>query len=171
MSLEKADIKAGTAFEIGSKLEDRLEGLNRELSQLEGAKSALTQAAKALESHQKFVDKDLEDGKLDKEQHNLAKKYVEQCGGLVRNLLVGAEVRIHEARGQVQAMEGAIKVVKQVYDIERTKARALRDEAALIDETASPDSTRPVGRHPGDPLADRRSSKSLSTEEAKTDKE
>lgn len=157
MTPAKIETKLETTFEIGAKLDDMLEGARREFHQNEGAKNALGLAAKRLEEHQKVADKELDEGLMDKEQHNIVKKYVDQCGGIVRNLFITAEIQMLQAQGRVSALEAAVGIVKKMHDDDVRRLDMLRDavkRGIILPEEEAPQ--KDEIRHIEHPLKDRK---------------
>lgn len=159
-----------TAFEIGAKMDDFLDGAKKEFATSEGAKQALKVAASKIEEHQKTADKELDEGLLSKEEHNIVKKYINQCGGIVRNLLVSAEIQTLHAQGKMQALEAAVNFTKLVHEREEKRLKNLAnlikqgdvvvEDRNVTEETSEQDEekkpARKAGEHPGNPLADLR---------------
>jgi hypothetical protein len=153
-----AEIKMHMAQEIGVRLDDMLEGARKEVATFDGGKHALTLAHGKVTEHLKFIDKDMEDGKLDMEQSVLVKKYVLQILGILQNLCTGADVQKFQAQGKIAAFEASVKTTKSAFDIEKARVD-LSKQAAVAPEAASQlslERERPSGMHPGDPLAARR---------------
>ena len=151
MSAAKSEIKMGTIAELGSKLDELHLRAEKEVTQCEGAKSALIEATKKIEQHMSYVDKDRDEGKLSNEEASMVKKYVQQCMGIVNNLATVAEVRLFQASGKMQSAESAIKLARGMFDLEKRKLDAYN--AAQEDEEIT---GRLPGQRPEDPFADRR---------------
>lgn len=143
---------------LGAQIDDLLEGAQKEYQQHEGAKLALRNAKRKVEEHQKYVDKDVEEGKLTDEQRIVVKKYVAHCAAIVDNLGIQAEVQTFQLSGKIQGLESSIKVIKQMYDTEKNKAEALELGPASLGPNFSTIDVvrRPEGSHPGNPIADRK---------------
>lgn len=166
MGVDKAVFKMAVAHDLGVKMDDLLEAAKKEHGAAEGAVNALKLAAQRLEEFQRVVDKDRDEEKITQEEANVVKKYVNQCGGIVRNMVVGAEVRFFQTQGQIAAHTKAVGEVQRYYEEERRKKEAI--EHALSEapngeekpEEVSGDekraSSRPVGVRPGESLAAQR---------------
>jgi len=148
----KAEIKMATAHHIGAKLDDQLEAAGAEVHRYEGAKEALKQAAKALESLMSHVDKDLDEGKYEElvtagplKIAETVKLYVQRSMAAVQNLAISAETNGFVARGKAQALQLAVKTAKDVYDTEAKKKEAI--ETAMKNGTLT-EEARPEGVHP-----------------------
>lgn len=164
MSQMKSEVKVATLHEMGVKLDNILEAAEREMYQHEGGKQALAGAKKRVEQHLALVDRDVQEGKLDLEQASLIKKWVAQCVHIVENLGIQAEVQGYQAQGKVLNAKHVVAVAKAMFDREKAQLSALAEAEKAIAEGQSPipqdmvgrPDARPVGTHPGDPLADRR---------------
>lgn len=164
MSKMKSEVKVATLHEMGVKLDDILEAAEREMHQLEGGKQALVGAKKRVEQHLANVDRDVQEGKLDLEQATLVKRWVSQCVHIVENLAVQAEVQAYQAQGKVLNAKQVVAVAKAMFDREKAHLTVLAEAEKAVaagespipqDMVGRPDA-RPVGLHPGNPLADRR---------------
>jgi len=160
MNFDKAQIKLLISHEIGMRMDDYLEAAKKECDGFSGAKQALQEAIKRLDQHLIKIDLDVKENRLMFEYADIVKKYVDQCGGIVRNLLIGVEVQFFQAQGKIIAFEQSVKSVKQIYDAEKIKIETAKDILTQpnIDDKKSI-SKRVVGAHPGDPLISRRNLK------------
>jgi len=160
MGRAKAEVRMATAHAIGVRMDDLLEGARAELERMRGARSAIGHAARKLEEHLQVVDHEAEEGALDPEQLALAKRYVDRCGGIVRNLVAATEVQLLVVQGKIAGLQSSVGEVKKAHDQARAKLEALdQDEDQAASETverAIAGNGRAPGEHPGDPLADRR---------------
>lgn len=147
----KREVKTATLCGVGERMEVLREAARIEVSQWQGAKQALHELARKLEAHLAVVDRDADEGKLDDAQRATVKRYVDQCGGMARNLALAAEVQLFQAQGKVLALDRALLEVQQAYERAKAKSEAI---AAAEAETAPVG--RAVGQHPGDPLQERR---------------
>ena len=142
---EKSEVKAATLHGVGQRMEVLHEAARIEVAQWQGAKQALHELTRKLEAHLGVVDRDAAEGKIDDEARAVAKRYVDQCRGIARNLAVAAEVQVFQAQGKVLAFDRALLDVRQAFDQTQAKAAA--------PETPAP---REAGEHPGDALEERR---------------
>lgn len=162
MNRVKAEVRVATAQALGGRLVDLFEGARVELERLRGARAALAEAARKLEAHQQVVDHDLEVGKLSPEERALVKRYVDHCGGIVRNLAAAAEAQVLIVQGKVAGLEAGVREVKKEHD--QARARLVTFDGESSGEKAATDagesseapSARTVGEHPGDPVEARR---------------
>lgn len=160
MGIDKSEIKMGTAHDIGALVDDMLEAANRDVFRSDGALTALSIAAKGLESIFVHVNKDVDDGKYDLEVAKTVKTYIQRCLGSVTSLLTNAEIQKIRSQGKIEAFQAAVKATKLVYDQEKAKRDALlraSDESSLLEDGARhAPSARPSGMRPDDPLLLRR---------------
>jgi len=146
MNEVKRETRASTLNGVGQRMEVLHEAARIEVAQWQGAKQALHELTRKLEAHLAVVDRDAEDDKLDDAERAVAKRYVDQCRGIARNLAVAAEVQVFQAQGKVLAFDRALLDVKQAFD--QTHAKA-----TTVPEASAP---REAGQHPGDALESRR---------------
>lgn len=153
-----SEIKMHMAQEIGTRLDDMLDGAKREVAIYEGSKQALGLAHSKVSDHLKYIDKDLEEGKLDLEQSVLVKRYIGQVLGILQNLCTGADVQKLQAQGKVLAFESSVKTTKSAFDIEKARVAMSKPAEGIAGESAALSliRERATGEHPGDPLAARR---------------
>lgn len=122
MNIDKAQIKAGAVHEVGVRLDDALESARAEVHRADGASAVLDRAAEACLQVMKFVDRDLDEGRIaDLETAALVKKWVEKCVSTVRDHRAQAMVAKAQAQGKVAAMETAVAIAKKFVDDERRK--------------------------------------------------
>ncbi len=126
MNIEKAEVKLGTAHELGCRLDDSKEAFQKEVSQWEGANAASLQITKGIEDLAKHVDKDIDQGLFDLETGVKIKKYITRAAAVASSVAAQASNNTLVARGKVQAMEVAVTVAKKLYDEERSKVEAYK---------------------------------------------
>jgi hypothetical protein len=163
MSL-KSDIKMQVASELGVRLDEQYEAVNKELAALDGRRSALLEAAKKVEGLLAAVDKQIDDGSLLPSEVTaltvgaVVKRYITR---IVESLSGGAQATdsaVLVSKGKLQGLEQALRVTKQLFDKEKAKADALLSEEVVATNGGGNPSAvvRPIGMRPEDPLADRR---------------
>jgi hypothetical protein len=178
MSVEKAKIKIGVATHIGTKLDDMLESAQADVHRSEGAKRVLQQVGQGIGGLLAHVDKDLEEGVLKGMDTPLkvaevVKRYIQRGAAIAENLAIASEANRLLGMGKVEALQQAVGFVKIVVDKEQSEVDALeeaiRQGSVVVDATTGTASavweadpgvqppSRPMGVHPGDPLASRRS--------------
>jgi hypothetical protein len=178
MSVEKAKIKIGVATHIGTRLDDMLESAQADVHRSEGAKRVLQQVGQGIGGLLTHVDKDLEEGALKGVDTPLkvaevVKRYIQRGTAIAENLAIASEANRLLGMGKVEALQQAVGVAKSVVDKEQSEVDALEDAvrqgSVVVDsDNGSATSTweaepgaqpppRPMGVHPGDPLASRRS--------------
>lgn len=156
MSIEKAEVKVGTANEIGNRLDDVLEGTTKDLYRLEGAAVAYRQAVQAVEVVSTVIDKDMDEGKVGLEEASLIKKYLERARQNVQGQSAQAEHNRVVQLGKVQAMQATVQIVKKFRDDEEAKANRLREAAEQLETDPDQSVVRPVGLRPGATVKERR---------------
>lgn len=144
MSIQKSEIKIGTANQIGSKLDDMLEQSQAEMRRCEGAKSSLKQVASMIQDLTNHVNKDVEEGKLDFGEDTLkvaetVNKWILRCAAVAENLSIKAEVAFLVQQGKADGLQASVVVAAQVRDQEQQKIVAI--QSGGVDG-------RPVGTHP-----------------------
>lgn len=154
MGKAKAEVSMATAHAIGVRMDDLLEGARAELERMRGARSALGHAARKLEEHLQVVDQEAEEGVLEPEQVALVKRYVDRCGGIVRNLVAATEVQLLVVQGKITGLQSSVGEVKKAHDQARSRLEAVGQGQA--DSRGNAGNGRAPGEHPGDPLAARR---------------
>jgi hypothetical protein len=168
MSIEKAQVKVGTAHEIGCRLDDALEAATKDLYRLEGAAQAFRQAAQSVEGLAKHVDREMDEGKFDLETAKLIKKYVERAHQMMTNLTMQADNNRMAQTGKVSGAEAAVQLVKKFRDDEERKAEALRvalaARAAEAEAPVADEGPRPVGLRPGASIKERRLAEELAAQ-------
>jgi len=156
MSLEKAKLRERVFHEVGVKFDDLLEEARFEAERRKGAKKALVLAAAKVTNHEQKVDQAFAQGALTQSQSDLVRKYVRQCGGIVRNLLESSQIGILEQSGSVKTLEMCVMEVKRLHEIELEKAVILEmHENGEIPESDDP-KDRYEGIHPGSNIKDKR---------------
>jgi hypothetical protein len=124
MNLEKSELKIGTVNELGSRLEDALEGSNRDLYRCEGAVTALQAAVRASESIQSHLDKEIEAQKIDLEVGNEIKRWLMRVTQVIANLEAQSVYNRHAQAGRVSAMTTAVDIAKKLKEEEIRKVEA-----------------------------------------------
>lgn len=161
-----SEIKMLMAQDIGCKMDDMLEGAKKEVATYDGSKQALGYAHSKVSEHLKYIDKDVEEGKLDLEQAALVKKYFMQALGILQNLCTAADVQRITAQGKVAAFEASVKTMKTAHDIEKARLEASKAPVPEgAEDMLAAARSRPDGVHPGDPLAARRNGEDADVEE------
>jgi len=171
MGIDKSEIKVLTANAIGADLEDLKEAAEKTELRQEGGKAALMQAGKAVATLTPTYMKMLEDGEIDlmalREPLGLEtfiKRLVGRAVGAIDNLHEQAKIAHASSAGMASAYTKAMGVPKRIADEELAKARSLlaaireaEEGGGDIDLTDGPRPRgRAAGRHPGNPLAERR---------------
>jgi hypothetical protein len=185
MGIDKSEVKVLTANAIGADLEDMKEIAEKNELRHEGGKSALATAAKAVAQLTPAYMKMLEDSEIDLEAlrtplglETFIKRLIGRAIGSIDNLHEQAKIAHATSAGMASAYQKAMGVPKRMADEELRKAQALL--AAIKEAEASggdidlTEGARPrgraVGRHPGNPLAERRAAGKKTVKKAATKK-
>lgn len=157
MSIEKAEVKALFANNLGADIEDAMEAAKAEGYRNQGAAGALAQAAQAIGALGTHIEEALAKGELEPQKFDtglavatLVKRWIARCSGVCVNLADRAEVARQQRVGEVAGLQRAMAVVQKARDAEHEKAAGLR---ASED---SPSNGRPTGAHPGMSIAAQR---------------
>jgi len=164
MNLDKSELKIGVAHELGCRLDDTLESVQKDVLRFEGATQAFLQAAQAVEALLTHVDKDIAEGKFGLEVAGDIKKYLVRASQVSANLAKQAENNRLIHSGRVQAMEMSVKIVKKFQEDEATKVANFKkalSEGAIVEEASglgpALGGPRPVpGIRPGMSIKERR---------------
>lgn len=134
MSIEKSDIKISVAHEIGCRLDDALESINKDLYRLEGASSVYRHVIQVLHELNVIVDSDHVEEKIDIDSFNAVKKYFEKAIVVIKQQSMQAENNKHIQLGKIQSMQSAIHITKCLKDEEETKSKlsAAREKDRLL---------------------------------------
>jgi len=128
MNLQKIEAKLGAVNEIGCRLDDNLEGAQRDFYRTEGASIALKQAITSYETLVLSLDKELnENENIDLDSVKLTKKYLEKGRALLVGLQSAAENNKIIQSGKVQGFELAVSVAKKYRDEEVMKIQKIKD--------------------------------------------
>jgi len=130
MNIEKAQMKMGTAHEIGCRLDDSRESYLKEVSHWEGANAASLQVARGIEDLAKHVDKDIDEGQYDLEMGARIKKYLTRAATVANSVAAQAGQQSLLARGKVQAMEASLVLVRKLHDEEQKRVEAFEKAVA-----------------------------------------
>lgn len=160
MTAIKSAIRVTTLREIGTIVEANLEAARMSLAEAEGVQKGIGLVLAAFEGNRKKIEKDLADQKVTQDQADIELKGLRNAENIVKSMLLGS-ARIDQlsvlAKGRIQALETIHKNFARVYEGEKTRLAEL--EAAEMGKFEDPNIyTRPIGTHPGDPLAKNRAS-------------
>lgn len=161
MSIEKAEIKVGTAHEIGCRLDDLLDGVNKDLYRLEGAATAFRKGAESVAALAKIVDGEIDKGEYDLEVATRIKRFIGRAQQMLVNLAVNADNNRITQVGKVQAMQTAVGAVKKFKDAEEAKVNSIRQAMLSSNGEAVAGEPRPVGVRPPLSVKNRRLAEEL----------
>lgn len=137
MSAEKSDIKIGAAHELGCRLDDSLETMEKDLYRFEGVIAAYRQAFQTSADLLVILDKDLSSEKLTQEEYQTVKRYADKLHNILKSQSEKAESNKHVQHGKIQAMQAAVLITKRFKEEEELK------------RTVSREGERSIGEHPG----------------------
>ena len=150
MAIDKSELKMAVAHELGAGFDDALERAAADTNKWVGAKTALGDAATAIEKLLAHISQDVKDEDMTIEQSTAAQKYVRRAAEICRNLKLKAEIHEQRAHGRVEALGTVIKVTKNLFEKEKSKVEALKAHAETEDEEPDAEvSRRPTGRPTG----------------------
>lgn len=159
----KSEVKIGAVHEIGCRLDDSLDGMIKDLYRTEGASSVWTQILAMIETMNRNVDKEIDDGKIDLETASNIRRYLNQLINTLTTSNKQAEQNKAAMTGKVQALQLAIQITKTYKDEEMNKLQVL--QAAIAKGYVKPtedgslvntEGPRPEGIHPGMSLKQKR---------------
>ena len=186
----KSEIKKLTYAEVGAKLDDMRESCERDVYRYEGAITALKEATGRTADLCAHVDKDFDAGQIKddlpaNDVRALIKRWLMRASGVCENLKDGAVTRQLQSTGKVASLEQSVAFVKNLFDTEDKKVKALAalqagaiptlQSAPTQDDTNVVPIDRPrkrarlEGTHPGDSLAAQRKAERQATAEAEPD--
>jgi len=150
MSVLKSELKQLVTHEIGVRVEDAHEAAKRELAVLEGRQAAFADGAKAMEALVGFMNKEVEEGKLELPLADAARRWVTRGGHALLNLSKQAEIHRSEQTGKVRGLEQTVALLKNMLDAEKAKSDALKQTSVGSLEVSEEDKSRPVSRPVGE---------------------
>lgn len=159
----KSEVKIGAVHEIGCRLDDNLESITKDLYRAEGTASVWSQVLSTVESLNRNVDKEIDDGKIDLGTATNIRRYLSQLLNIASASTKQAEQNKAATSGKVQALQMAIQITKKYKDEELAKLQVLQtaiekgfvkrtDDGELVRE----EGPRPEGIHPGMSLKQKR---------------
>lgn len=167
----KSEVKIGAVHEIGCRLDDNLESITKDLYRAEGTASVWSQVLSTVESLNRNVDKEIDDGKIDLETATNVRRYLSQLLNIASASTKQAEQNKAATSGKVQALQMAIQITKKYKDEELAKLQVLQVamekgfvKQAENGELVKEEGPRPEGVHPGMSLKQKR----LAEEKAST---
>lgn len=153
MTLEKAELKAAFAHDMGCKFDDVLAEEESELHRNEGAAVSLLQAAEVIGSLIAKVDKELDAKDIDIPTAKKVKEYVNQAAMVLKSLSTRADQARVKSIGKIEAMKNVVALTQKTYEGELQKAKRIKEAE---DEGFDHPSGRPPGVHPGQSLKQKR---------------
>jgi len=126
VNLDKSDVKVGAANEIGCRLDDMLEAQTKDLYRHEGMVTAFRTGATAVENLEKFIDAEMDEGKIELETAAHIKRWVGRTRHALTNLSMQADNNRIMQTGKISAMEAAVAATKKFKEEEMARASTLR---------------------------------------------
>jgi len=150
--MNKCELKAVVVHNIGSKVDDLLEAARSDAASKLGANVALLACSKKVAELAEHVDKDYEEGLLDKlEPHQIAqaiKKYITRaCAVIDSGAEAAARARL-VAEGKIQMAQLLVGNLKKVHDEELAKSKAVKEVDLQASETLVYEVPSSTGRPP-----------------------
>ena len=121
----KAEVKVGTAHEIGVRMDDLLDVAKRDMERAIGAQNALLEGSKIVLSLHGVVDKEIDAGTLDLEMAKKVKLYVTRAVTALESLAQRAANIQQVTNGRVQGLQAAVGSIKTFHDQEKAALDAL----------------------------------------------
>jgi len=169
------------ANELGNHFDDRLGTLDSRFQNFAGQQEALKAVIKVVHELSSHIDKDLEEGVVEKLEpgplaiSGYAKRYLTRVVGLVDNLATGVQAEILRTQGRQQALQEVVGVTKKFFDMQQSKVTGLEEaikRGDVVVEDGQPVATSNVRRLPGvrpvNNLAERRAVARKASSEAAT---
>ncbi len=153
-SIDKAQVKIGTAAAIGSGLDDMLEGAERTEYRAEGGFLALRNAEKAVSALHVNLKADFEEGKVDEPTMQVVRRWIARAEAVVENLKLVERNNRLAAAGSVSTLKKAIEIPKKICDEEEMKIRrevAVAAEAAEAEVKAAEEASAAALKEPETP--------------------
>lgn len=172
MSAEKAELRAATIQELGTRIDDLLEASTAAVHQAEGAEAALMQAAEMVRALHEHVDKDV-DAQIIKTlpEAEVIKRWITRAVHALEQLAANATRAKTVQKGHSQGVNSVVQLLKRAHDHELdvgaqhaernggaghipVKQRRLAEEAqraSTLPPPASPTMPPPNGAHVSSP--------------------
>jgi hypothetical protein len=130
MSMEKSQIKMGTARDICAQLDAMLGVIQKDLLRNKGSLNSYSAVAKEVRDLLGEVDQDVEGGKFKgagdpASVANEVKRYVNRCLEILDKLSKQSHANIIKIEGKVEAFRHAMDVTKKIHDQEAVKIRTI----------------------------------------------
>ena len=159
----KSEVKIGAVHEIGCRLDDSLESITKDLYRAESSASVWMQVLSTLESLNRNVDKEIDEGKINLETATNIRRYLSQLINSTSASVKQAEQNKAASSGKVQALQMAIQITKKYKDEELAKLQVLQVaiEKGFVKQVGGgelirEEGPRPEGIHPGMSLKQKR---------------
>ena len=129
MNPMKAQVKMLTVQDLGSEMDDMLEGAERSLLTATGGMEWLSKASDGLKAVSKSVDRDLDSGAIKgdwtaMEAATYVKGVLSRAHQSLADLALSAQTTKLSASGQVSGIKKCVDLAKKTYDVEKLKLEA-----------------------------------------------
>lgn len=163
-NIDKAEIKKLTAINIGAGIEDMQEQARTAEKMHQGGQLILREAVSKIAAltdvlRSEFIEGTIKAADLESPEkvEALIRKYIARAQNIVDNMRMGEVNAQIASAAAAQAYGRAMTVVTKVVTEEQGKIEAAAAPSQTEDaEDGGRPPARPVGQHPGDPLAGRR---------------
>lgn len=142
--MDKAEVKKGTAHEIGCRLEDALEAAKDEMHRMEGANAGAVQVGQLIDALSAHVDQDLDEGKYDLTVATVVKQYVSRASAVAASIAKRSADQRLVAQGKIFGLQASVQVTKKLHDDEERKQKAVQEAPEGSNGRSRPVGVRPV---------------------------
>ena len=144
MSTDKSEIKMLVAEELGSRFDDALESIQREVSRAEGAMSYLARVAALLAQGGPWIDAEVAGERASAESAKFASELLGRVQVEVQKLAAAAVSERDNGSGKVQGLQFAVACVKKLHDDAAAKRQAMLNAVQEQAKEAVAKATRDV---------------------------
>jgi len=181
MSVSKAQMKQSILQNIGSKVDDMLEGVEKQRNAHNGAKQALAQIASNIAGLAKLAEKEHEEGTLPDSfglpELGVLKRFIGRAQMMAETAAQNQENLEISTGGKVEALAQVVRVLKKEHDAEAAKEQAIKDllvtgdhAVVSLDDARTQGGQRPTGLRPAPSIAAERRAEAKRAEPAKAAK-
>ncbi len=151
MSELKLEIRKQTAQDIGVRVEDRFEAMKLEQARAQGAHEMALQLQRQVEALHAHVDKEIDAGLYpDLKFASIIKQWVTRASAVCGSGAQSAANSVLVAKGKVQAVEDALKIIASVHQDAAKRLALLQSATPDEDGPPSPASAQPGLRVDGE---------------------
>ena len=128
MTIEKSELRASAIHDLGARLDDGLEKVNRQKHEAMGAVSAYVKASGDIKVLKLHVQKDIDGGEMDMETAKIVLRWLDRSVNVCENLSVQARNSVFKIEGMEMGMQTAVSVASQMHGTEKAKGQRANDE-------------------------------------------